>query len=675
MERAHWQLDSGGKIVAWSKGAARLFELPTESAVGKPCSQVVKGTDAFGRPLCARCPVQREIRYGAYEARTLLISQNRRMSCHAVGGDTLQVELSFPEQQEGPSRLVASLSSAVKKLCREPRSLYQTLSLFLRELRQELGMEAAELFLADPQERFLALTAYDGMHHEAFMEKPWFAWGEGFPGLVAQGQRPLVTHQLQGDGRYLRQKVKKLGYQTYFCYPLELPQGLIGVLNLASRNPDVNDEQVTDQLQLIGPMLAAGLYTLLTRLSERGLFAVASALRRGAEGEGLEALLAETAMISGASCVRLSLAGGRSLSQGGGAIPSCPALAICPVWEGKVHGVKSGLEACPHVQAGLARHCLPLWSGGQVAGVEQLYFHRLPKPPSQPVVPALWQSRLGAELLQPVSTRSHTDAPQLEIHAFGAFQVRLQGGLLKAKAFKRRQALTLLKLLVAYRGKFLSSEELCERLWPGEDAQSTQGRLHVLVHSLRQVLEADPHKPQIILREDEGYRFAPQVPYFLDAERFEQLVRLADESNGLAALAAYRQALALYQGPFLADEAYADWAELERGYLQERAVGALFRFARLALELGQQQEAQEAYRRILALEPWREEAYRELARLLLASGRGLEAQNLLGSYRKRAEREGLPVARDLAKDTVPGGQLSISMVSLTLRSNSPDQRE
>ncbi|MFW8159935.1 GAF domain-containing protein, partial [Klebsiella pneumoniae] len=81
---------------------------------------------------------------------------------------------------------------------------------------------------------------------------------------------PHVTHALGEDPRYLRQKVKQLGYQTYVCCPLELPHSLIGVLNLASRDPRLDHEALLDSLGRIGPLFASTLYTLLTRLGEVG---------------------------------------------------------------------------------------------------------------------------------------------------------------------------------------------------------------------------------------------------------------------------------------------------------------------------------------------------------------------------------------------------------------------
>lgn len=648
MNRVRWQLDKEGRVTAWSSDAAAFFRLPAEAVLGRLCAEVVAGTDGFGRPLCARCPVQREIRYGAYQASTALSCGGKRLTCQGYANDGIHVELK-PEHQTDSSEVLASLSWAVRKLTNEPSRFFQTLQVFLAGLRKSLGMEAAELFLADPQERYLVLTAYDGVHREAFMEKPWFAWGEGYPGLVALGHQPLITHDLASDGRYLRQKVKRLGYKTYVCYPLELPQGLIGVLNLASRDPEVDDEALLDQLTLIGPMLASSLYTVLTRLGEKGLLAIASTLRRGAEAEGIEAFLAQATELSGASCVRLVLRDGRNLVQGRCEPPECAQVERCPVWAGKVQGVKMGLEPCPFSDSGRPRYCLPLWSGGSVVGVQQFHFARPPQPPSQAVAPVLWLERLGAEALWPNPEPQAKQAPAVEIHTLGGLQVRRGGELLPTKAFGRRQALTLLKLLLAHRGQTLSREELCERLWPGEDPALTTPRFHVLLHGLRQALEPDPANPRVILREGEGYRFAPQIPCFLDVERFEQLLHQGDGLEGLAAIEAYRQALALYKGDFLADEPYADWVELERSYLRERAVGALFRMAGIAEGMNLPREAQEAYRRILTLDPWREEAYRALIEMLMFSGQELEARSLFTQYRVRMEREGLAVSSELAR--------------------------
>ncbi|GIW32690.1 MAG: hypothetical protein KatS3mg072_0023 [Meiothermus sp.] len=175
--------------------------------------------------------------------------------------------------------------------------------------------------------------------------------------------------------------------------PLELPQGLIGVLNLASRDPDVDDQALLQSLNLLGPVLAASLYTVLTRLGENGLRAIAQALRQRAEAEGLEALLSQAVALSGAAGVRLVLKDGQSLVHGR-PTPACPHMALCRVWQGRVQGVRTGLEPCPHIQERRPRYCLPLWAGSQVVGVQQFHFTRLPQPPGQAVAAVQWLLRL-----------------------------------------------------------------------------------------------------------------------------------------------------------------------------------------------------------------------------------------------------------------------------------------
>lgn len=131
--------------MAWSPEAAVFFRLPAEAVLGKRCAEVVAGTDGFGRPLCGRCPVQREIRRGAYQASTALSYGGKRLICQGYAGREIGVGLK-PERQTDAGEVLASLSRAVRTLTDEPGRLFQTLQVFLAGLRKSLKMEAAELF-------------------------------------------------------------------------------------------------------------------------------------------------------------------------------------------------------------------------------------------------------------------------------------------------------------------------------------------------------------------------------------------------------------------------------------------------------------------------------------------------------------------------------------------------
>ncbi|SDE92705.1 GAF domain-containing protein [Thermus arciformis] len=593
---ARLRLDREGRVTSVEADPALGLE-----GTNLPCAALVQGQDPFGRPLCARCPVQRELRRGAYRASTPLLLKGRRLRCQGYReGEGFRVEL-YPERAEPPD-LLLELSRLTQHLLRHPEGFPQALEGFLKTLRQALSMEAAELFLADPEGHHLILTVYEGLHREAFLEKPWFQLGEGYPGIVALRREPLVTHTLREDPRYLRQKVKQLGYQTYICVPLELPQGLIGVLNLASRNPQADHEEVLEALSRIGPLFASTLYTLLTRLGETGLFALGAHLGRGEVSEARHTFLHQLRRFTEATGVRVVGRSGERLEVG--LVPPC-AMQDCPAWRGEVVGFKNGLPPCPEAE-GRPRVCLPLWAGGEVVAVGTLFHARPPKPPTGPAAPALWFARLATPLL---FTAAKEAPPELEVYALGGFRVRHRGEELSPKSFGRSGAYRLFKFLLANKDRALYVDELLETFFPDLPPEKARQELYALVYHLRKTL------PGVVEREGEYYHLRLPEKRFLDFERFEELMRKADLEEGLSAFKTLRQALELYKGPLFGDDPYGEWAEAERAYLQERALSGLLRLGELAEALGYKEVAKEAYARALRLEPLLEEARERLSAL------------------------------------------------------------
>ncbi|WP_243026626.1 GAF domain-containing protein [Thermus albus] len=571
---------------------------------GLPCALLVQGQDPFGRPLCARCPVQRELKRGAYRASTPLVVKGRRLRCQGYRErEGFLVEL-YPERAEPPD-LLLELSRLTRHLLHNPDGLPQALEDFLRTLRQALDMEAAELFLADPEGRHLILTAYEGLHREAFLERPWFQLGEGYPGIVALRREPLITHTLGEDRRYLRQKVKQLGYQTYICYPLELPQGLIGVLNLASRNPQLDHKDSLETLSRIAPLFASTLYTLLTRLGEVGLEALHQHLYRGEVSEARLAFLKEIRQLTQATGIRVVARGGERWELG--LVPAC-AMQDCPAWKGQVVGHKNGLPDCPEAQ-GRPRTCLPLWARGEVVAMVTLFHAHPPKPATRPAAPALWFSRLATPFLFPSLFQEKAQAPELEIYALGQFRLRYRGKALTPKSFGRSGAFQLFKYLLANKDRALYMEDICETLWPELPPDRARQELYTQIYHIRKTL------PGIVEREGDYYRLRLPEDRFLDFERFEELMRKADLEEGLSAFKTLRQALDLYKGPLFGDDPYGEWAEAERSYLQDRALSGLLRLGELAEALGYVEVAKEAYARALKLEPYLEEAQKRLSLL------------------------------------------------------------
>ena len=637
MEKARWRLDREGRILELSPEVGALLGRSESEILGKFCWEAVQGTDDFGRPLCARCPVLARIERGDYEAQTLLVVRGERLRCHGVAGSDGTVIHLRSRKKPNAEEILASLSWATRRMVQAPLRFFQVLEVFLDRLRHASGMEAAELFLADPRQRYLILTAHVGKNVRAFLERPFFAWGEGYPGIVATEKTPIVTHDLEADERYLRVMVKRAGYHTYLSYPLELPHGIIGVLNLASKNKDAGDEAL-ELLELIAPMLASGIYAALTGLGERQLSRSLNSLKHGSRESAIEHLLAESAAFSGASSTTFLDQDGKRISVPAHLPPACDGVESCPAFSGEVYTVRMGVKPCPESQ-GRPRYCLPVWAGDAVVGVQTLLFARSPTPPTRAIVPLMWLQRLVWETLSAPSQPALRlgSSHWLEVEALGNLKVRVQGRRIPSQDLAKKRAWKLFKLLLAHRGRPLSKEEIAAALWPSEDPLEATRRVPQVVHELRQEIEPHPSQPQIIQTVGEGYAWEPSLAYHLDVDAFEAKIREGDAKKGEEAIRAYLEALDLYRGDFMAEERYSDWLMSERAYLKAQAVRVGERAAAELTELGRAKEALAIYHRLTAIDPDDPYLYENLAQTLERLGRHREAELARAEAKKRLE--------------------------------------
>ena len=87
--------------------------------------------------------------------------------------------------------------------------------------------------------------------------------------------------------------------------------------------------------------------------------------------------------------------------------------------------------------------------------------------------------------------------------------------------FRRFKALTLLKFLVANRGRPMPRESLMELLWPEGDPARTSGNLRVVLHALRRALEPDVNRAEtssFIMCAGDLVHLEPSSGIWVDAE-------------------------------------------------------------------------------------------------------------------------------------------------------------
>jgi DNA-binding SARP family transcriptional activator len=229
--------------------------------------------------------------------------------------------------------------------------------------------------------------------------------------------------------------------------------------------------------------------------------------------------------------------------------------------------------------------------------------------------------------------------PKLRVGALGRTRVELAGGAIGGPWLAQRPG-DLLKYLVSQRQRSASADEIAERLWPEAGPRVLRG-VRYYVHTLRTRLE--PHdRPRagssFVLYEDGGYRLSTSR-VTVDADEFEReaLSGLAAARNGPpdGALKRLSRAMSLYEGDFLADEPYADWARAERDHLRSVAGDALSMLARLRIDGADLEGAAHDLAQLAELEPFDVDVHRRLITLALRRGRRSDALRRYEAFRRR----------------------------------------
>lgn len=207
----------------------------------------------------------------------------------------------------------------------------------------------------------------------------------------------------------------------------------------------------------------------------------------------------------------------------------------------------------------------------------------------------------------------------LTIRSLGMFQVRRKGELIPPEAWPTQKCKTLLKILLIDRGRIVHKERLIELLWPDLAPDSAGSSLHVAVSQLRRLLEPELERPgqsHFVLTRSGGYLFQPGDDCWIDVDAFLEAVNRgqhwAQQEAWGPAVASFRTAEDLYHGDYLQEDAYEEWAIGPRERLREAYLECLSDLARCCARLGEFGEAVAACEKVLALDPVRESAYRQL---------------------------------------------------------------
>jgi len=220
--------------------------------------------------------------------------------------------------------------------------------------------------------------------------------------------------------------------------------------------------------------------------------------------------------------------------------------------------------------------------------------------------------------------------PQLDIRLLGPFQVFT--GRNAANRFETDPTRALLVYLVTHAGTSFQREVLADLLWPNRQRTEALHALRQTLNRLRIAIGDREAKPSFLHITRKTIEFNSDSDYCLDIDDFIDLVSAIRKHRHrrLETCPSCRkkleQAADLYRGDLVSglnldSLPFEEWLLMEREHLHRQAMETFYQLAVLNNRWGEYEQAQRYARQHTKLEPWGEEAHRQLMLALAHSGR------------------------------------------------------
>jgi DNA-binding SARP family transcriptional activator len=219
-------------------------------------------------------------------------------------------------------------------------------------------------------------------------------------------------------------------------------------------------------------------------------------------------------------------------------------------------------------------------------------------------------------------TTVHKITPDITAHLLGELRVAFQDRPVEIWSSGRGRAV-FEHLLVNHHSK-MRRDRLMSMFWPEASSDAARNSLNVAIHGLRQSLRAAAGDTAVVIHQDQAYFIEPTLDIWVDVEVFEEQLKAAHQHLASAELVkaeeAFEAATWLYQGDFLADDPYEEWAIVTREHLRLCYLDALDRLGALRLDSGDYPGCVAVCLKILACDSCREDAHCRLMRCYSRQG-------------------------------------------------------
>jgi len=255
---------------------------------------------------------------------------------------------------------------------------------------------------------------------------------------------------------------------------------------------------------------------------------------------------------------------------------------------------------------------------------------------------------------------------KLSIRLFGPFQIELDGEPLED--FRSDKVRGLLAFLSVESHRPWTRSYLADLLWTDLSEIKAQSNLSNALWNLRSVIEEDQKGTKFIIVEKTSLQFNLKADYWLDVKAFHELIEKSQKStstNKMATIVKLDEALSISGGDFMEvfsinSPSFETWLVKTRQEIHQKRVRALSRISSLHDQAGRFAKALDYTQDWISEEPWDEQAYRQVMRILLKLGQRKRALEQFEACRHRLvedlgikpQRETLQLYRQIQEDSL-----------------------
>ncbi len=215
-------------------------------------------------------------------------------------------------------------------------------------------------------------------------------------------------------------------------------------------------------------------------------------------------------------------------------------------------------------------------------------------------------------------------APSLvRLSSLGPFEVQCGGETIPDRTWRTQRTRYLFAFLGYEWGRQWHEEILLDALWTETETPDKKG-LYWSTSAIRRIFKALGFQAEVIERVGETLRANPAISIWHDVNVLEKHFASAqtafEKGETDRTKAELTAALEVYRGPYL-EGCYLDWALRRRLELERKTSDGALQLAQLHLDSGDHRDAVEAARKVLTLEPARQEAHLLAMKALMDGGR------------------------------------------------------